>query len=197
MKSKIALTLALASMFIAPVYAVETQTATPSATMSATDNNMATDDQKQKSIDALAWLIVVNKNEIAASKEALKQKLSPAVKGYARMMVKQHGQSLDKATQMARKMGMKSDMTIEQAKALKEEGDTNLKNLKDSKGQGFQAAYMEMMIKGHTDALQGLDNMMANVTNPQVLNFLKNTRETVQHHLDQAKEIQQKMNTSN
>ena len=77
---------------------------------------------------------------------------------------------------------------------LNQQGKEDLKSLKSLKRRNFDKSYMDAMVKGHQMVLNKLNNQfIPNAKNPDLVKFLKSTRETVEHHLVMAREIDSKL----
>lgn len=64
--------------------------------------------QKSRNKDGkiIGTLIVINKNEIAAAKEALKKSTNPEVIHHAKMLKKQHTQNLNDTIKLSKRFGI-------------------------------------------------------------------------------------------
>ena len=139
--------------------------------------------------EVLALLAQVNKNEIAAAEEAEDKKISQPVKDYAKMLDEAHEDNLDKTMKVSREINISLNKTAE-VDMLEEKGKSMLGMLKPLSGKQFETAYIDAMIKGHTEALDLIDNkLMKNAKNEMVLAHLTETRKHVAMHLDEAKRL--------
>lgn len=197
MKSKIISILAIFSaFFFSSVYAVETSTQMQEMKSKANQpsaNEQANNSQaNSKNGEVIAWLIVLNKNEIDASKEAANRKTDPAVKEYAKAINKDHSANLKETLKLSQATGDKPIQSTD-SMMLKDQGQKNLKNLKPLDNKNFQVVFIDEMIKGHQDALQKLNQQINEVNNPELKKHLEATRNTVENHLQKAKEVQEKL----
>ncbi|HZF98395.1 MAG TPA: DUF4142 domain-containing protein [Pseudoxanthomonas sp.] len=134
---------------------------------------------------ALGVLNAVNELEIAASNQALKNNVSAPVAEYARMMVDEH------TANHAETSAMNPQMDAQMANEQKTKGDAVLQNLSGQTGAGYEKAYIEAMIKSHTDALATLDTkLIPAATTPAVVTHLQATRASVAAHLERAQALQ-------
>lgn len=141
----------------------------------------------------LTWLTTLDKNEIAAAKLALNKKTAPSVKKFAQTMVKDHTHNLQQTDYLMKRLGEKPIMTSNIVE-LKSQGQKELHNLKSLKDNSFDGAFINAMVKGHAGALKQLDQYIESVpSNSQLSTHLKNTRDTVYHHLEAAQSIQKTM----
>ncbi len=141
----------------------------------------------------LATLITINKNEIAAAKEALsRNNLNPMVKEFAQKLDRDHTQNLKATEELSKEIGVKpeeSSLSI----SLKQKGHQGLAMLKTLDTQAFQVAYAKAMVKGHEGALKILDKGIENAKNPKLKKHLELTRITVEHHLKMSKMLEKKL----
>lgn len=139
--------------------------------------------------EALAVLQAINKHEIAAAKLAKGKKVDGPVMQYAEMMEKEHTTNHD----MTREIADAADVDIKDGKAaemMKDKSKRELDKLEDLDGAAFQTAYVDAMVKDHTEALAKIDNeLLPAATSPSVTKHLRDTRGHVAMHLEQAKKL--------
>lgn len=136
--------------------------------------------------DALAMLMEVNEHEIAAADQALGKNVTGAVRDFAQMMKTDHGKNLADTTRLG---GAAS--TAPAVKTLKDKGESDLRTLDAQSGKAYEKAYIDAMVKGHTDALALIDNtLLPAATDANIRQHFTTTRAAVARHLDKAKEIQ-------
>jgi putative membrane protein len=155
-------------------------------------NTKATSQEMQQDDNAIAVLIVLNKNEINAGKEALKKSKNSTVREFAKHMEKQHTANLNDTLKVMRKIHA-SDKPTTESKDLKEKGKKELTELSSLKGAEFDKAYINAMVKGHEDALQLAESLASKVNNKALKEHLEATATTIKHHLEMAKEAQSKI----
>lgn len=134
---------------------------------------------------ALGLLQALNGNEIAAAKQAEEKKVSAPVLQYAQMMEKDHGDNQMKAASL----GMAA--STDEVQAMKDKGKAELDELGTKSGQDYETAYVDAMVKGHTDALALIDGRLQSLasTGP-VKDHLIATRGAVAMHLEAAQKLQ-------
>lgn len=136
--------------------------------------------------DALAMLMTVDEHEIAAADQALGKNVTGAVRDFAQMMKTDHGKNLTDTTKLG---GAAS--TAPAVKTLKDKGDADLRALDAQSGKAYEKAYIEAMVKGHTDALAMIDNtLLPAATDANIRQHFTTTRAAVARHLEKAKEVQ-------
>lgn len=156
----------------------------------------ATNENKQAKKDGeiLEILIVVNNNEIAAAKEAIKKASTPAVKEYAQMLETQHEQNLAQTMDVVKTTGIKP-VPSALSTSMKKDGKKELKKLQSLSNQDFENTYIEAMVKGHIMVIGIMDtNLLKNVSNESLKNHLMATRPHLEDHLKQAQKIAKTQN---
>lgn len=139
--------------------------------------------------EVLAFVNAVNVNEILAAAEAQKKKISGPVMDYAKMLQTEHGANMAKTNAL----GLSINVTPSITKAVDAEikkGAGGLAMLVPMDGKDFESAYLDAMIKGHTDVLAMIDNqLMKTAKNDKLKSHLTETRGHVAMHLEQAKKL--------
>ncbi|MBA2657202.1 MAG: DUF4142 domain-containing protein [Tatlockia sp.] len=136
----------------------------------------------------LGTLAVINKNEIAAGHLAEEKSANPEVRDYALLMIKEHGDNLNKTEALSNKLGIKP-IKGKVALKLQAKGKKELATLKKLKGSSFDKAYIAAMVKGHVEALNLINTLINESSNPLVKKHLEKTKPHVEHHLTKAKDI--------
>ncbi len=207
---KIALSLALIGFSFSPAYSTEskqnsdsqptdTQLTVPSTTSSQTTDTQsttattsATQDDKQKEGELIAFLVVLNQNEIAAANEATKKNVKGDVKSYADLMNTDHSKNLNDTLALGKQLNQEPKNTP-LVDSLKKQGEDELAVLAPLDSTGFENAYIDAMVKDHQQALMIIDNNFMNtVKTPSLKSHLEATRAHIANHLEKAKEIQKK-----
>ncbi|GAB6195883.1 DUF4142 domain-containing protein [Lysobacter xanthus] len=162
---------------------------TAPATDPAAAGNMATPSQPE----ALALLNAVNEHEVKAAEQAKSKKVTGDVLAYANMMQTEHSKNMTMTTSLLEKNGPApgDSPTLSDMKA---KGEAEMQQLAALDGDAYAKAYMDAMVMGHQDTLTKLDSMLLPAaTDAAVKQHLQMTRDAVQKHLDQAKQIQSKL----
>ncbi len=74
---------------------------------------------------------------------------------------------------------------------LKAKGASDLAMLAPLNGKDFEEAYVDAMVKNHTEVLAMIDNqLLKDAENEQLRKNLVATREEIASHLEQAKKLQ-------
>ena len=133
---------------------------------------------------ALGVLNAINDHEIAAGRQALAKGVEGDVAAFAQMMIDQHSENRDKTS------SFNPDSSATDAVAQKEKGKAELAALGDKSGTEYASAYVDAMVKGHTEALDALDTkLIPSAESTAVRDHLTQTREHVARHLEQAKAL--------
>lgn len=143
----------------------------------------------------IGTLLVLNKNEVDAGKLAASTSSNADVKKFAEQMQRDHSKNLQDAEKLANKIDIRpvdSDTSMN----LQKKGAAEADVLKSLSGTQFDQEYGNAMVKGHKSALALLDNAISKATNKKLVNFLKVTRNTVDHHLKMAETLLEKVTKS-
>jgi putative membrane protein len=136
---------------------------------------------------ALGLLNAINSHEIAAGRQALDKGVSGDVAAFAQMMIDQHTENREQTA------AFDPDENSTEAQAQKAKGEQELATLAQKSGDDYARAYVDAMVKGHTEALAALDNrIIPAATRAEVRTHLASTREHVAQHLERAKALQGK-----
>jgi predicted outer membrane protein len=139
--------------------------------------------------EILSFVNAVNVNEILAASEAQKKKISGPVMDYAKMLHTEHGANMAKTNAL----GLSIKVTPSITKAVDAEmkkGAGGLAMLIPMDGKDFETGYLDAMIKGHTEALDMIDNKLLKTAKNEALKaHLTETRGHIAMHLEQAKKL--------
>lgn len=167
----------------------EPSTAAPATT--ASEPPAATETPATATDDSLALglLAAVNEHEIAAAQQAESKKVSAPVLAFAQMMIKQHGENL------AQTKALGTLASTPEVQAMKDKGKSDLDALGQKNGKEYEAAYIDAMVDGHTEALGLIDGRLLSLASVgRVKDHLIATRGHVVTHLEEAKKLQTKEN---
>lgn len=146
--------------------------------------------QNQKDGEVIAFLIVLNKNEINAAKTAMSKHVHPEVKSFATMLYSDHNQNLQNTLKLSKQIGQ-SPVESNQVASLKQKGKQEKAHLKSLKDHDFEVAFIDGMVNGHQEAIMIIDkSYLPSISNTQLKNHLQMTRKAIQSHLEHAKKIQ-------
>jgi putative membrane protein len=121
--------------------------------------------------------------EVEASKLATERAMSPRVKMFAEMMVKDHSAANEELKTIAR--GKNVNLPAE----LGGKNQDHITDLSKKKGTDFDKAYMKMMEGDHKDVVDAFEKCAKNGTDPDIKTFCSQKLPTLRMHLDSAKAI--------
>ncbi len=180
------LTAALQFKRQAPEIAADTDSVTiPGAPQPADAKGKATDPDAE----TLALLIAADMDEVHAAMIASDKKIDEPILAFARMLHEAHGKHL-KATA---EVGMSNNITpivTKKVSALQDKHADALAKIVPLDNDAFGPAYLEFMVKAHSDAQNMIDKRLAMTKNEEIKKHLTETRETITKHLQEAKSLQ-------
>lgn len=134
---------------------------------------------------------LVNTAEVDQAKVAQARSKSGAVKKFAAMMTKHHGEALVAQGKLVKKLGIApADSGV--AAALKADAEKTLDTLKKADAAGFDKAYVQAQIDGHQKVLDILDKHAPTTATGEVADALGKARAFVEQHLKEAQALQSK-----
>jgi putative membrane protein len=122
--------------------------------------------------------------EIQSSRIASQKATSADVKTFAQMMVDDHTKSSEKIAAAA-----KADGAAQVPTTLDPGHTAQLQNLEKTSGPEFDRLYIDMQVKGHTDALQLHRSYSESGDDAKLKAVATEIVPVVSHHLDEAKRI--------
>jgi putative membrane protein len=149
----------------------------------------ATEKIASKDSEIVAYMIVLDKNEIAAAKLTRQKKATKEVNDYAKLMLKEHTKNLNIIEKLRKKQNIKP-IDTQVVIALKDKGNEGVNTLTPLVGKAYDTAYIDAMIKGHTDALASINSFVQEAQNAKLKKYLSDTLTHVQSHLAKAEKIQ-------
>ncbi len=139
--------------------------------------------------EVLSFVAAVDVNEILAASVAEKKKIGQPVMDYAKMLHTEHGDNMAKTLQLGQSIKVTPSDT-KAVDALKKKGAGELAMLIPLDGKDFETAYLDAMIKGHTEVLDMIDSrLLTTAKNDALKAHLKETRGHVAMHLERAKKL--------
>ena len=112
------------------------------------------------------------------------------------MLKTDHEKNYEETLALAKKLNVEVSFKGAKAMTIKQKGRQDLAQIVSMPtGAGFDKSFVTAMIKGHTEALRIIDAELlpGMSTNPEVKSHLTMTRAAVAHHLEAAKELQEKI----
>lgn len=140
--------------------------------------------------EILATVATVDRNEITAAMQAQMEKLSPPVMEYAKMLHQHHGMNMAETLKVGQQASITPVITAK-VDELSKKGGKVLAMLVPLEGAEFERAYIDAMVKDHTEVLAMLDNeLLKTASNAAVKSHMAKTRTTIADHLAKAKTLQ-------
>jgi putative membrane protein len=138
----------------------------------------------------------VDTGEIAQAKLAKEKAKRAEVKSFANHMISEHGKAKDQGSQAAAKSNIEpADSPL--AMELSSKGEQTLAQLKQTESQNFDQAYIDAQVKQHAEVLGHIEeHLLPSASDPALKAQLEKARVMVSKHLNQAKEIQAKLEGS-
>lgn len=141
--------------------------------------------------EAIGMLMTINEHEIAAAEQAREKNVTGDVLAYADMMRTTHTQNLQSTRGMAESTGITPSDT-QMVQSQRDKGRSELERMAEMEGDAYSTAYIDAMVRDHTEALTMIDNrMMPAATDDAMRQHLAATREVISNHLDRARELQE------
>lgn len=159
----------------------------------ASSNNQTQNASQSNDGQIIEWLIILNNNEIKAADLANTKNVSPAVKSYSDMLKKDHTKNLRDTEKLSQKTSI-NPVSSSESTALEQAGKDTGAKLSPLNNSKFQVDYLDAMVKGHSEALNKIDQDLNTVSNPELKKHLEKTRKSVLKHLNTAKSLQSKQN---
>jgi putative membrane protein len=140
--------------------------------------------------EILGLLIAVDDNETAMAGKAVKKKISPEAKAYAKMLRDDHSAARIETKKLADQLAIKATVS-KQSEDLRAKGAQELKALTALNGPEFEKAYIDAMVTGHSDVLQLLDTqLIPSALDTTVKAHVVDMRAKIAAHLEQGKRLQ-------
>jgi putative membrane protein len=155
-------------------------------------NTQAMNEKQQNDGEAVAVIMTVDGNEIAAANLTAKKDVGNDVKQFAQFLYKQHSQNL-KAIQSLSKKDKITPSESDKVNSLRDDGQKTMQTLTPLDNKAYEVAYIDAMVNGHKAVLTMIDDLMKNVSNSDLQKFLAQTRTHVAAHLQKALAIQTKL----
>ncbi len=140
--------------------------------------------------EILATVAIVDRNEITAAMEAQGKTLSAPVMDYAKMLNQHHGMNMAETLKVGQQIGTTPVITAK-VDDISKKGGKVLATLIPLDGAEFERAYLDAMVKDHTEVLAMLDNdLLKKASNEAVKAHLAKTRTAIADHLAKATALQ-------
>ncbi len=141
----------------------------------------AAGDVTEKSRDFIVAAAVDGMLEVEAGKLAESRAQSEPVKQFARMMIEHHAKANEELAKLAQ------SKRVEIPKALDEDAQDELEDLREESGEDFDEEYIDLMIAEHRRAIRKFERQANRDDDPEVRGWASQTLPTLRTHLDEAK----------
>jgi len=139
-------------------------------------------------------VIVADTVDVDYGKLAVKKTSNQAVKEFAETMIRDHTAVNDKATALAKKLGVTPEAS-DTSKSLKADGKKELAKLKALTGAEFDKAYVDNEVSYHEAVIGMLDKtLIPNTKNAELKSLLESGRPIFVAHLAHAKQLRASLN---
>lgn len=139
-------------------------------------------------------ILTADQAQIDAGLAAHDQALNSNVKDYADNSILAYTANMTELKKLEITTGIKPEDS-EASKALKDETDKHLQDIKAQKGVGFDKAYIDNQVEMQQRYLESLDlALIPQAKNADIQSFLKTSRSSLESQLNAAKAIQAALN---
>lgn len=143
-------------------------------------------------IEALAFLVAINEQEVAAAEQARGKQVDPRVRAYADLMHEEHSRDLVQAQATAVTANLRL-VDSPEVSAFRARGQADLERMAALDEDDYADAYIEAAVVGHAESLALIDDrFLVAASNPAVRQHLATTRAHLEEHLQAARDLQGK-----
>lgn len=157
-----------------------------SASSSAASNNTNSNSDQTFLQDAIKG----NRAEVKLGKMVTAKTKDPNVKQFAEMMVKDHTVALSQLQQLAQQKN------VNVPEGLPDDAQQLQSKLQSDTGRQFDQDYMDGMVQDHQKDVQDFKDASQNAKDPDVKKIATKLTPTLEHHLQKAQQIDQKLGGS-
>ena len=134
--------------------------------------------------------------EVEAAELAAKKTKNADVQAFAQKMITEHGAALAKAEATVGKAGI-TPVASDASRELTTQAEQTMKRLEGLDGAEFDRAYIADQVKMHDQVLQTIDGkLMPAAENPELKTLLTEVRPVIAAHLEEARALEQKLQTA-
>lgn len=138
-----------------------------------------------------------NGAEVDQAKLALQKSKNARVKKFAQMMIDEHGKAQLDQAKLVSKLGIKPETDNPKVSSLKTDAADSERTLKAATADSFDRAYIDIQVADHQMVLDSLDrDFIPAAKNPEFKRALQDFRPKVEHHLQEAMDIQQSLSAA-
>lgn len=141
---------------------------------------------KMQDKEILSMIKAVDLDQIQVAKSAEKKDISKKVIDYAKMMIIHHNSNIKKVEEIEKSMSINYQETSS-ITSLRQQNAAELAKINEINGKEFEKAYLDMIIKDHTNVLGIIDKqLLTSVEHDKVRNHLVETRASIANHMASA-----------
>ncbi len=140
--------------------------------------------------EALAFLVAINEQHVAAAEQARGKKIDARLRAFADLLHDAHSQNLEQSHAVAASAGLIIKDSAE-VSSMRGKGQADLERMAALDEDDYADAYLQAMANGHAGALALIDDrLLPAVSNQAVRQHLTATRTYMAQHLQAARELQ-------
>lgn len=173
------LSFASASMLLLTVTSCNNPNTTDSKVIAEEHNDAKFENEKKEDAKFLVNAAEINLEEIELGRLAQNRGITPQVKELGKTMETEHSKSLSDLQSLA----AKKQITI--PTTLTDDGMSSQKKLADVKGSDFDKEYVDMMVKGHKDAISKFEKISTDGYDSDIRNWAASMLPVFRQHLDE------------
>lgn len=186
---------AIATLMLAAISACDRHADVPAsaaatAPVAAAAPAVAASPAEQAQVEALAFIVAIDEQEIAAAEQARGKKIDARIRAYADLLHEEHSANLDQTHALAdaARLTLKDDADVA---ALRTRGQADLERMAALDDDEYAQAYLAAMADGHAEAIALIDErLLPAATRPELRQHLAATRSHVEQHGQSAKQLQ-------
>ena len=131
--------------------------------------------------------------EIESSKLAEASSMSPAVKEFAAMMIKDHTAMNEKVQKVAQKLSLTPAQSA-LSRGLEAKANAAITGLKATSGEVYDEGYIASQVSMHGDAQEAArDSLMPSAKSEELKTLLQEAKTKIDAHLQQAQQLQEQL----
>lgn len=140
--------------------------------------------------------VTANKIDVETAKLAKKKSNHSDVIDFANTMIRDHNCVIQKAVELTQELGVEPKENSLSQK-LMDDAKSDRSMLKNKSGDDFNEAYINHEVKYHEAVITVIkDVLIPNTKNADLKNLLKGVLPALETHLEQAENIQEKLNSN-
>ncbi|MCE3233272.1 MAG: hypothetical protein K0R98_1529 [Rickettsiaceae bacterium] len=147
-------------------------------------------EQNYNDAEILSYIIAIDANAVKAADITEDKPISRELGEYVKMLRTEHGKNAVETMRLGQKNGISPAYT-EGVEEFSNKSVGELAGLIQVEGDEFNRAYIDVIIKGHNEALDLIDNtLLKHVSKPALKTHLTNLRKGIVSHLEKAKNLE-------